>query len=100
MDYNLEAKACLNFGKGRRSPIKPWVPEGKEVDYYHVTRRVLGYVTPEEQTEEECSPIERHDHSSDTSSWEFDISISEALQRVLSIDVISAVLTEMNHSKV
>src|SRR4051812_4703261 len=37
MGYNLKAKAGLNFGKGRRVPLKPRVPEDKEADYYQVT---------------------------------------------------------------
>jgi len=45
MGYNLNRGDGLNFGKGRRIPLQPFVPEGKPHNYYDCTRRGLGYVT-------------------------------------------------------
>ena len=35
----------LNFGKGRRTLLRSFVPKGKTPDYYHRTRKGLGYVS-------------------------------------------------------
>ena len=44
MGYDLASRPGLNFGKGRRSLLRSFVPKGKAPDYYHQTRRGLGYV--------------------------------------------------------
>jgi hypothetical protein len=45
MGYDLDSRPGLNFGKGRRTLLPFFVPKGKNPDYYHKTRRGLGYVT-------------------------------------------------------
>jgi len=37
--YDLKSGPGLNFGKGRRTLLRPFVPRGKTPDYYHQTRR-------------------------------------------------------------
>lgn len=45
MDYNLGQKQGLNFDKGQRNILSSFMPKGKGLDYYHKTRRGLGYVS-------------------------------------------------------
>jgi len=45
MGYDLADGPDLNFGKGRRTLLWSFVPKGKTPDYYHRTRRGLGYVS-------------------------------------------------------
>ena len=53
MGNNLNLGDGLNFGKGLRIPLQPFVLEGKPLNYYNRTRRGLGYVTPPSQLESE-----------------------------------------------
>ena len=46
MGYNLKRGKGLNFGRGRRSLLRNFVPRGKPANYYDNTRRWLRYVTP------------------------------------------------------
>ena len=39
MGYDLTSGLGLNFGKGRRTLLRSFVPKGKAPDYYHRTRR-------------------------------------------------------------
>ena len=45
MGYDLTNGPGLNFGKGRTTLLRSFVPKGKTPDYYHQTRRGLGYVS-------------------------------------------------------
>jgi len=45
MGYDFIKKSGLNFGKEKRALLRSFVPKGKDPDYYHMTRRGLGYVT-------------------------------------------------------
>ena len=45
MGYNLTKRSDLNFGQGRQTLLKSFVPKGKDPNYYHQTRRGLGYVS-------------------------------------------------------
>ena len=45
MGYDLTSGPGLNFSKGRRTLLWSFVPKGKAPDYYHQTRRGLGYVS-------------------------------------------------------
>jgi len=45
MGYDLTNGPGLNFSKGRRTLLQSFVPKGKTSDYYHRTRRGLGYVS-------------------------------------------------------
>ena len=90
MGYNLRQGDGLNFGKGRRIPLQPFVPKGKPPNYYDRTRRGLGYVTPTEQSESEdgsLSPIQSQ--SSSSSGWEYDVSVG-AVFKNLSVNMTSA----------
>jgi len=51
MGYSLNREDGLNFDKGRRIPLQPFIPEGKPPNYYDRTRSGLGYVTPLLQSE-------------------------------------------------
>ena len=53
MGYDLRRSEGLNFGKGQRIPLQPFVPKRKLVDYYDQTRKGLGYVTPSIQSDSE-----------------------------------------------
>ena len=44
MGYDLASVSGLNFGGGRRTLLRSFVPKGKAPDYYHRTRRGLRYV--------------------------------------------------------
>ena len=44
MGYDFTKESSLNFGKGKRV-LCLFVLKGKDPDYYHMTRRGLGYVT-------------------------------------------------------
>ena len=69
MGYNFNEKQGLNFGKGRRTPIRmSLTPEGKPPDYYQKTGRGLSYVTTPPTLENETSNYLRQDHSSGTYS--------------------------------
>ena len=76
MGYNLEHGMGLNFGKGRRSLMRNFVPKGKPANYYGNTRRGLGYVAPTSSATvqaEDDEPIPSHSASS--SEWDSDVSI-------------------------
>ena len=68
MGYNLTNGPGLNFGKGRRTLPRSFVPKGKTPDYYHQTRRGLGYVSTPIPSASESEESLYHDYSSGTSS--------------------------------
>ena len=51
MGYDLRHSEGLNFGKGWRIPLQPFVSKEKPANYYDQTRRGLGYVTPSVQSD-------------------------------------------------
>src|SRR4051812_25137488 len=89
--YDLEEKPGLNYGKGVRALPLPFVPEGKEANYYQEAKRGLGYTSPLLQLSHgtTCFRIVSRDYSSSTSSWESDVSIG-GLFEGLSINMVSA----------
>ena len=87
MGYDLTNGPGLNFGKGRRTLLHSFVPKGKTPDYYHRTRRGLGYVSTLIPSDSESEESLRH-YSSGTSSWESDISVSDIF-RELSVNIVS-----------
>ena len=90
MGYNLRQGDGLNFGKGRRIPLKPFVPKGKPPNYYDRTRRGLGYVTPLEQSESEDESISpTRSQSSSSSGWESNVSVGLVFKN-LSVNMTSA----------
>ena len=72
MGYDLMNGPGLNFGKGRRTLLRSFIPKGKVPDYYHRTRRGLGYVSTPIPSASESEESLHHNHSSGTSSWESD----------------------------
>jgi len=53
------------------------VPKGKAPDYYHRTRRGLGYVSTLAPSASDSRESSDHDYSSGTSSWESDVSVGD-----------------------
>ena len=81
--YDLTKRSSLNFGQGRRTLLRSYAPKQKASDYYHQTRRGLGYVsTPIPSGSKSKEPI-YHDHSSGTLPWESDISVSTIFEDLL-----------------
>ena len=77
MGYDPTSGLGLNFGKGRRTLLRSFVPKGKALDYFHRTRRGLGYVSTPTPSASESEESLYHDHSSGTLSWELDVSIGD-----------------------
>ena len=88
MGYDLTNGLGLNFGKGRRILLRSFIPKGKIPDYYHRTRRELGYVSTPVPSASDSEGPSGHNCSSDTSSWESDVSVSNIF-RELSVNMIS-----------
>ena len=89
MGYDLTSGPGLNFGKGRRTLLRSFIPKGKTPDYYHQTRRGLGYVSTPIPSAFESEESLCHDDSSGTSSWESDVSVGNIF-RELSVNMVSA----------
>lgn len=75
LDYNFKKKPNLNFGNEMRTPLRPFVPKGKDAGYYHETRRGLGCVSTPIQLDSGYEELVCYGHSSDTSSWVPDVSV-------------------------
>ena len=88
MGYDLIKSPGLNFGKGRRTLLRSFVPKGKAPDYYHKTRRGLGYVTSPASSEQESDEANFNGHSSGTPSWDSDSSIGNVF-RTLSVNMVA-----------
>jgi len=88
MGYDLTNGPGLNFEKGRRTLLQSFVPKGKTPDYYHRTRRGLGYVSTPIPSAAESEESLYHNHSSGTSSWELGVSVGN-LFRELSANIVS-----------
>ena len=58
----------LNFGKGRRTLPRSFIQKGKTPEYYHRTRRDLGYVSTPIPSASESEESLYNDYSSGTSS--------------------------------
>jgi len=88
MGYDLIKKSGLNFGKGRRTLFRSFVPKGKAPNYYHKTLRGLGYISTPIPSTSESEESLYHDHSSCTSSWESDVSVG-GIFKELSVNMVS-----------
>ena len=88
MGYDLTNGLGLNFDKGRRTLLRSFVPKGKTPDYYHQTRRGLGYVSTLIPLASGSGESLYHDYSSGTASWESDISVGNIF-RELSVNMVS-----------
>ena len=86
--YDLINGSGLNFDKGRRTLLRFFVPKGKTPDYYHRTRRGLGYVSTLIPSASESEESLYHNHSSGTSSWESDLSVGNLFGE-LSVRMVS-----------
>ena len=80
MEYDFRRSESLNFGKGRCIPLQPSVLKGKPANYYDQTRRGLGYTTPSIRFDSESKKY-LPSHFSDSSEWEFDISVRVAFKK-------------------
>jgi len=81
--YDLTSGPGLNFGKERKILLRSFVPKGKAPDYYHRTRRGLGYVSTPIVSASESEESLYHNHSSGTSSWESDVSVGNIFRELL-----------------
>jgi len=88
MGYDLINGPGLNFGKGRRTLLRSFVPKGKTPDYYHQTRRGLGYVSTPISSASESEESLYHYRSSGTSSWKSHISVGNIFKE-LSANMVS-----------
>jgi len=88
MGYDLTSGPGLNFGKGRRTLLRSFVPKGKAHDYYHQTGRGLGYVSTPVPSASESEESLYHNHLSGTSSWESDVSVGNIFKE-LSVNMAS-----------
>jgi len=81
MGYDLRHCEGLNFGRGRRIPLQPFVLKEKLANYYDRTRRGLGYTTPSVQSDLE-SEKSLPSHSSYSSGCESDVSVGVAFKKL------------------
>jgi len=88
MGYHFTKESGLNFGKEKWALLRSFVPKGKDPDYYHKTRRGLGYVSTPSSSNPESEKEVYHDSSSATSSWDSDVSIGDTFGS-LSVNMIS-----------
>lgn len=75
--YHFKDKLVLNFGKGVRTHPLPSVPKYKSIDYYHITKRGLGYIFDFNAPVTKSDGSASQSHLSSTSSWDSDYSIEE-----------------------
>jgi len=88
MGYDLTRSPGLNFGKGRRTLLQSFIPKRKTPDYYHRTRRGLGYVSTPVPSASGSEGSLYHNHSSGISLWESDVSVGNIF-RELSVNMVS-----------
>ena len=89
--YDLTKGLGLNFGKAKRALLCSFIPKGKEADYYHKTRRGLGYITTPVSSDSESKEEVYHDSSSVISSWDSDVSIGDIFES-LSVNMVSTTI--------
>ena len=82
MGYDLTSDLDLNFGKGRRTLLRSFVPKGKAPYYYHQTRRGLDYVSTPIPSASESEESLYHNHSSGRSLWELDVSVGNIFKEL------------------
>ena len=87
MGYDFTKESGFNFGKGKRALLRSFVTKGKDLDYYHKTRRGLGYVSTPVSLDPEFEEV-YHDSTSATSSWDSDISVDDIFKS-LSVNMVS-----------
>src|SRR4051812_123746 len=67
--YRFEDKEGLNYGMGRKAPLEVCNSRGFK------DHRGLGYSSTPDQFDMDSNPLASYDHSSDTSSFNSDVSI-------------------------
>jgi len=80
-EYSFNHGDGLNFDKGRRIPLQPFLPEGKSTNYYDRMHRGLGYITlppPSESEFDKSLPSQL----SDLSNWDSDISVGVVFKKL------------------
>jgi len=80
MEYDLTKRPSLNFSKGKRVLLRSFVLKGKDLDYYHKTRKELGYVTTLVSSDSESEKEVYHNSSLATSSWDSDVSVGDIFE--------------------
>jgi len=88
MGYDFTKESSVNFGKGKRALFRSFVPKGKDLDYYHKTRRGLGYVSTPVSLDPESEKEVYLDSSSATSSWHSNVSIGDIFES-FSVNMVS-----------
>ena len=88
MGYDFTKKSGLNLGKGKRALLHSFVPKGKDTNYYHKTQKGLGYISMPVSSDLDSEKEVYHDNSSETSSWDSDVSIDDIF-RSLSVNKAS-----------
>ena len=88
MGYDFTKESGLNFGKGKRALLRSFVPKGKNSDYYHKTRRGLGYVSTPISLDSESEEEVYHANTSATLSWDSNVSIDNIFKS-LSVNIVS-----------
>jgi len=77
MGNDFTQESGVSFNKGKRALLRLFIPKGKDPDYYHKTRRALGYVSTPVSLDSESEEKVYHDSSSATSLWDSDISVND-----------------------
>lgn len=88
MGYDFKKKLSLNFGKGVRTQPRPFIPKGKDANYYNISKIGLGYVSNPTTSESNSKELVYHDPLSSTSSWSSDASVG-VFFRALSVNTVS-----------
>ena len=86
--YDFTKGSFLNIGTGKRALLRSIVPKGKDPDYYHQTRRGLGYVSTPVSSDSKSEEEVHLDSSSATSPWDSDISVGFIFES-LSVNMVS-----------
>jgi len=89
MGYDLTKGPGLNFSKRKWALLHSFVPKGKDFDYYHRTRRWLGFVSILVSSDSESEEEVYHDSLSTISSWDSNVSVGVIFES-LSVNMVSA----------
>ena len=95
MEYDFTKELGLNFDKEKRALLRSFVPKGKDPDYYHKTRRGLGYVSTLVSSYLKSEKEVYHDSSSATSLWDSDVSVGDIFES-LPVNMVSTSHLEDN----
>src|SRR5436190_22714236 len=85
MGYRFEDKEGLNGDRGRKARLEAFNSRGWK------DHRGLGYSSTPDQSDVDSNPLARYDHSSDTSSFNSDVTVGTLFEPV-SVNMASAQL--------